>query len=171
MSGGDAFWHVNVNLSIPIPIHGWFRPLIPNEMTDLPGADENPLTIKQVLSNQINRSGPAMLAAALQSEHPQWTPQEAEAKARSILSEVQPAADFVINHANLYSIKPLFMFDIAGISDSKSRSSETWMAAGGGVQVTIVTASFEIGYMQTLTGPTSGNRGSVFMRLVFQNLF
>ena len=45
------------------------------------------------------------------------------------------------------------------------------VAAGGGLQLTIVTASFEVGYMHTLSGPTFGNRGNVFARLVFQNLF
>jgi len=170
-TGGDSFWHVNVNLALPLPLRGWFYPLIPNELTDLPGADGTSLSIKQVLSRQINVSGPNMLAAALQTEHPEWSAEQAADRARSILSEVRPAADFIINHANLYSIKPLLMFDAAGIDDRRSHASETWLAAGGGVQITLVTANFEIGYMQTLSGPTIGNRGSVFMRLVFQNLF
>ena len=39
------------------------------------------------------------------------------------------------------------------------------------IRFTIVTAKLEVGYMRTLSGPTFGNRGNVFVRLVFQNLF
>jgi hypothetical protein len=34
-----------------------------------------------------------------------------------------------------------------------------------------VTAKFEAGYMRTLSGPTFGQKGNAFVRLVFQNLF
>jgi hypothetical protein len=168
--GGNAFWHVNLNISIPIPLSGWYRPLIPNETTDLPGPDGQLLSLKQVLNNQVTRSGPNLLAAALRAKDPTLSPQDAAAKAKSILSEVEPAADYIINDANLYAIKPLLMFDAAGLSGTGA-ASQTWFAAGGGLQLTLVTARFEIGYMRTLSGPTFGSRGNVFVRLVFENLF
>jgi len=39
------------------------------------------------------------------------------------------------------------------------------------VEVTIVIAKLQVGYMRTISGPTFGSRGNVFVRLVFQNLF
>jgi len=163
--GGDAFWHVNVNVTFPIA--AWSMPLIPNELTDIPDKNGNSMSIKQVLTNQIDFTGPNMLAAVLQQQG--LSADEARTQARRILNEVSPAARFIINDANLYSIKPLLMMDAAGMSGGGS--SETWLAAGGGVQLTVVTAKFEAGYMRTLSGPTFGQKGNAFVRLVFQNLF
>ncbi len=56
--GGDAFWNVNVNLALPIP--SWSRPLIPNEQTDLTDANGNPVSLKQLLTRQIDVTGPNM---------------------------------------------------------------------------------------------------------------
>ena len=164
--GGDTFWHVNLNVTIPI--RAWSMPLIPNELTDIPGADGNPLSIKQLLRRQIDVTGPSMLAAVLQQQG--LSADEAARKAKSILQEVTPAARFIIDEANLYSIKPLLMLDAAGLS-GEGASSETWLAVGGGVQLTVVTAKFEAGYMRTVSGPTFGQQGNAFVRLVFQNLF
>jgi hypothetical protein len=164
--GGDTFWHVNVNVTIPIPM--WSMPLIPNEMTDIPDANGNPMSIKQMLRNQIDVTCPSMLAAVLQQQGLSAT--EAAEKANRILQEVTPATRFIIDDANIYSIKPLLMMDAAGLS-GQGGSSETWLAVGGGVQLTVVTAKFEAGYMHTLSGPTFGQKGNAFVRLVFQNLF
>jgi hypothetical protein len=169
--GGNAFWHVNVNLSLPIPLHGWSLPLIPNEQTGLVDADGNPVTIKQMLNKQVQKTGPNMLAAVLRTENPALTPDQAGEQARQVFSEIEPATQYIINDANVYSIKPLLMFDAAGLSDDRGFGNQTWMAGGGGLQLTIVTAKFEIGYMHTLSGPTFGSRGNVFVRLVFENLF
>lgn len=167
VSGGDSFWHVNVNLAVPV--RPWSRALIPNEPTDIEGADGKPISLKQLLRKQVDVTGPSMLAATLR--HEGMSAEEAQRKAGEILGEVQPATHFIIDDANLYSVKPLLMFDAAGMTDGRARSAETWLAAGGGLQVTIVTAKLEVGYMRTVSGPTFGNRGNVFVRLVFQNLF
>ncbi|MDQ2825174.1 MAG: outer membrane protein assembly factor [Verrucomicrobiota bacterium] len=164
--GGDAFWHVNLNVTFPIP--SLSRSLIPNEVTDLKDSKENLVSVKQLLGRQIDVSGPNMLAATLQEQG--MSDQEATERANEILQEVTPAAHYIINEANLYSLKPILMFDAAGMSDHGG-ANETWLAAGGGIQLTVVTAKLEVGYMQTLTGPTFGSRGSLFARLVFQNLF
>jgi hypothetical protein len=165
-TGGDTFWHVNLNVTLPIPT--WSMPLIPNELTDIPDVNGNPISIKQLLRTQIDVTGPSMLAAVLQEQG--LSAAEAERQARRILQEVTPAAHFVIDQANLYSIKPLLMVDAAGLS-GQGASSETWLAAGGGVQLTVVTAKLEAGYMRTVSGPTFGRQGNAFVRLVFQNLF
>ena len=164
--GGDTFWSVNLNVTFPIP--AWSMPLIPNEVTDIPDRNGNPMSVKQLLTNQIDITGPNLLAAVLQGQG--LSAMEAARQARQILGEVTPAARFIINDANLYSIKPLLMVDAAGMS-GQGGSSETWLAVGGGVQLTVVTAKFEAGYMRTLSGPTFGQEGNAFVRLVFQNLF
>ncbi|HSV63007.1 MAG TPA: hypothetical protein VLH83_06645 [Chthoniobacterales bacterium] len=164
--GGETFWHVNINATIPIP--PWSMPLIPNVATDIPDIDGNPLTIKTLMRRQIDVTGPSMLAAVLQEQG--MSAQEANHRAKQILQEVAPATHFIIDEANLFSIKPLLMFDAAGLSGSHGED-ETWLAAGGGIQLTIVTAKFEAGYMHTLSGPTFGDRGNAFVRLMFQNLF
>ncbi|MGI8962248.1 MAG: hypothetical protein ACR2IV_21315, partial [Bryobacteraceae bacterium] len=164
--GGENFWHVNLNVTIPI--RPWSRSLIPNESTDIPDRNGNPLTIKQLLSRQIDVTGPSMLAAVLKNEG--MSQDEANVRAKEILNEVSPAARFVINDANIFSLKPLLMFDAAGLSN-RDNASETWMAAGGGLQLTVVIAKLEAGYMHTISGPTFGHDGNAFVRLVFQNLF
>ncbi len=165
-SGGDTFWHVNLNVTIPI--RPWSMSLIPNELTDLEDADGHPLSIKQLLKRQINVTGPSMLRAVLKQEG--LSDAEAERQARQVFQEITPATRFLIDDANLYSLKPLLMFDAAGLSDRSGRS-ETWLAAGGGLQLTIVTAKMEAGYVHTLSGPRQGHAGNAFVRLVFQNLF
>jgi hypothetical protein len=165
--GSEGFWHVNVNLTIPI--RWWSRALIPNELTDIEDASGRPVTLKQLLRKQVDVTGPSMLAATLKKEG--MSAEEAEKRAGEILGEVRPATHFIIDDANIYSVKPLLMFDAAGLTDKGLSSGETWLAAGGGLEVTIVIAKLQVGYMRTLSGPTFGSRGNVFVRLVFQNLF
>jgi hypothetical protein len=164
--GGSRFWHANLNVSLPVP--KWSRPLIPNEMTDLPGADGSPQTLKQILRAQVDRTGPNMLQSTLQATDG-LTPDEAKRRANEIFDEIRPATHFVIDQANVFAVKPLLMFDAAELESSPGRAS--WLAAGVGVQLTVVTAKFEAGYMRTLSGPTFGSRGNVFARLGFERLF
>jgi hypothetical protein len=164
--GGTHFWHVNLNVTLPIP--RWSRPLIPNEKTDLPGPDGEPQTLKQILRAQVDRTGPNMLQSTLQLKDA-LTPDEAKARATEIFAGIRPAAHFVIDQANVIAVKPLLMFDAAELYLSPER--EAWTAAGFGIQLTIVTAKFEAGYMRTLSGPTFGSRGNFFGRLGFERLF
>jgi hypothetical protein len=152
--GGDGYWHVNLNLTFPI--RSWSFPLIPQE-------DE----IRRMLKNGINVSGRNLLVAYLKNQG--LTPEEARAEASRTLDVIRPATEFIIEEANLYAIKPLLMFDAGGLSGAGRDAA--WTAAGAGVQLTIVTARFELGYMHTLNGQTTGDRGNVFCRLFFQTLF
>ena len=152
--GGDAFWHLNVNLTLPI--QKWSSPLIPPE-------DE----VRQMLKSGINVSGRNGLIAALKTQG--MSRDAAVAEADRTLNEIRPATEFIIDEANLYSVKPLLMFDAGGLMGAGDNA--TWFAVGGGFQLTIVTAKFELGYMHTLSGPAAGDPGNFFLRLVFQNLF
>ncbi len=153
-AGGDGFWHVNANLALPIRALSF--PLIP--------ADDE---VRGMLRNGINVSGRSFLITTLKGQG--LSPTAARAEADRILGEIRPATDYIVNEANFYALKPLLMFDAAGLSGAAGKS--TWSALGGGIQLTVVTAKFELGYMRTLTGPTGGRQGNLSMRLVFQNLF
>jgi hypothetical protein len=153
-SGGTGFWHVNANLTLPI--RGWSFPLIP--------PDEE---VRDRLRNGIYVSGRNMLVSSLKNQG--LVRDAAVAEADRTLDEIRPATDYIIDEANLYSIKPLLMLDAGGLGEKADRRS--WLAAGAGVQLNIVSAKFELGYMRTLRGPTVGDRGNLFLRLVFQNLF
>ena len=157
---------MNLNISVPIP--PWSRPLIPNETTDLPGPDGSPQTLKQILHAQIDRTGPNLLQSTLQTKDG-LTPAEARRRATEIFDGIQPAAHFIIDQANVFALKPLLLFDIAEMHFSPGR--ESWAAAGLGIQLTIVTAKLEAGYMRTVSGPTFGSHGNFFARLGFARLF
>jgi hypothetical protein len=143
-------------------------PLIPNEATDLPGPDGTPQTLKQILRTQVDRTGPNLLQSSLQVSD-KLSPTEARQRAEQIFGEIRPATHFVIDQANVFAVKPLLLFDIAELESGPERA--TWTAAGAGVQLMIVTAKFEAGYMHTLSGPRFGSRGNVFARLGFERLF
>ena len=165
--GGQSFWHANLNVAIPLP--WWSRPLIPNEETDIEDSQGRPVTIKQMMRRQVDVTGPSMLGATLKS---QGVPAaEATKRAQDVFAEIRPATHFMIDDASIYAIKPLLMVDAGGLVSPGGSASETWLAAGAGIQVTVVTAKFEAGYVRTVSGPTFGDRGNVFVRLVFQNLF
>src|SRR5262249_32606756 len=143
--GGDAFWHLNLNVAIPLPGKWLSRPLIPNESTDVPDSTGNPITLKELLRKQIDVTGPSMLEATL--KHEGSSEEEAKAKAARVLGEIKPATSFIIDDAVLFAIKPLLMLDVARLYGGRGASDETWVAAGGGAQLTIVVAKFELGYM------------------------
>ena len=164
--GGDAFWHLNLTVTIPLP--RWSRPLIPNEATDVVNDRGKVVTIKEMLRQQIDVTGPSMLAAVLRKEGMSTT--DARLEAARILDEIRPAAHYIIEDANVFSLKPMLMIDAAGLR-RETLPADTWVAVGGGLQLTVVTAKFETGYMHTVSGPEFDRSGSFFFRLVFQNLF
>ena len=128
-----------------------------------------PVTIKQILRSQIDRTGPNMLAITLENQGP--SPAEAEARAAEVFDEIKPATTFIIDYAALYSVKPLVMLDVAQLFGGNGVPDRLWVAAGAGIQLTVVTAKLEAGYMHTVSGPTYGPKGNFFARLVFQSLF
>jgi hypothetical protein len=158
-TGGDAFWHFNANVSIPIP--PWSYPLIPNEEMD-------GISLKQVLKGQLNTSKNFIIS---QLEKRGMTLERATAEADKAVQEVRPAVEFIADQANVYSLKPLVMIDAARLWTSDTTNGRTWVAVGGGVQLTIVVAKFEAGYLRTVRREVGDNGGNFVLRLVFQNLF
>ncbi len=155
--GSSDYWHINVNLSLPLP--GFSSPLIPNEEV-APG-----LTLKRLLKN---KAGDSVSHLAVEFEDEGLSPAAALAKAKAIYGEVQPAIEFIADRANVYALKPLLLCDVAGETDTQ-RGRRVAAAVGGGVQLTIVTAKMEIGYMHTVAGDSRS--GNFFGRITFENIF
>ncbi|MFL6596063.1 MAG: hypothetical protein ACJ8HQ_11525 [Chthoniobacterales bacterium] len=158
VTGANSYWHVNLNVTLPIPSLSF--PLIPNEEV-APG-----LSLKRLLKNKAGDSV-AFYAAELEAEG--HSPDEALAMAKKTYSEVRPAIDYIADRANVWALKPLLMCDVAG-QDSGSSGQRVQAALGAGIQLTIVTAKFELGYMHTVAGDDNGS-GNLFGRIVFENIF
>lgn len=157
--GGTSYWSINLNVSLPIPRLS--SPLIPDEEA-IDG-----VSLKQLLKTKAGDSV-SFYAADLQKQG--LSPEEALSKAKATYGEVKPAIDFLADRANVYSLKPLIMCDVAQLNapgaDNKAR-----LALGGGVQLTIVTAKFEVGYMRTMVGEAGDPSGNFVARITFENLF
>lgn len=156
--GSSSYWQLNLNVSLPIPALS--RPLIPDEEV-APG-----VSLKRLLKNKASDS---IAFYAIELEEQGFTPAAALAKARATYGEVRPAIEFIADRANVYSVKPLLLCDLAG-QDEGSGDHRVQAAIGGGLQLTIVTAKMEIGYMHTVAGGRDKS-GNLFGRIVFQNLF
>jgi hypothetical protein len=62
------------------------------------------------------------------------------------------------------------LFDVAQIS-SDGLGSKIWAGVGGGVQMNVVNARLETGYMQTIAPATDSSNGNFFLRFTFQDFF
>ena len=165
--GGSRYWHVNLNVALPV--ERWSRPLIPNELTDIEDSAGRPVTLKQMMRRQVDVSGPALLSETLKSQG--MSAEEARREAEAAMAEIRPAVHFIIDDANVFSVRPLLLLDAAGLSGGGPAAAR-WVALGLGVALTVVTARAEAGYMRTVSGPTTDvGPGAFFFRLVFQNLF
>jgi hypothetical protein len=63
------------------------------------------------------------------------------------------------------------MLDVTQIGDSDGLVSTIWAGLGGELQMNIVNAKFEIGYMQTIAPLTDSSVGNFSLRFVFQDFF
>jgi len=167
--GGTSFWGVSLNVSVPIP--PWSRPLIPNEVVESiedANGKQRDVTLKDVLKTQVAQ-GERLLRSSLVRQG--VTPEDAAAQARDTWKEIQPVANFIADQANLFSVKPLLMLDVGQIAGAAQGDGRVRMAVGGGLQLTVVVARFEVGYLHTVQRAPGDDRGNLFVRLTFQNLF
>lgn len=160
----QTFSHVNVSMSIPV---GLSHPLIP-DFEPIPG-----FTVGDLLKARVDKDN--LLKAVLKSQG--HTDAEATAEQERVMRSVRPAVHFVADNANLWSIKPLLLFDFARttaeyVGVSSFSPHETWRAIGGGVQFEVVTAQFQAAYIHSISPPLEHRGGGNFvLRLIFQNLF
>lgn len=165
INGGRSYWHLNLNISIPFS--SWSRPLIP----DIVISDEpRVMTLRSALKGQV-RSAKNFILDDLINNHGYPDTEQTEVVADRIIDkDIRPTLDYLADRANIYSIKPLLLLDIAQISDPVFKN-KTWFAAGMGVQVNIVIARLEMGYMQTLSPASDSGSGNLFVRFILQNFY
>jgi len=179
--GGTSYWHANLNVALPVP--KWSKPLIPNVTIEglvkkdancklILDSDGNPIpedrTLGQVLKSQGSCSKNT-LGKLFQKQG--MTPDAAAAKAETELRSINSILAFLADRANLVSVKPLVLFDVARLYNDGVQNTGVRYGVGGGVQLTVVVAKFEAGYVYGVRRFPSDPPGNFVVRLVFQNLF
>lgn len=84
--------------------------------------------------------------------------------------DIKPTIDYLADRANIYSIKPEFFFDLGQIY-RQGVGDKIWAASGAGLQLNIVNAKLEIGYVQTLFPKSDVSKGNFLMRFSVQNFY
>jgi hypothetical protein len=180
--GGTSYWHFNVNLAFPI--RKWSRPLIPSDIS-IDGIPKTDANCKKVLDSdgnlaiedrplgEILKSQGACAKNSLAQMYRQQGLSRADAEAKAIkdLTGVDSVLSFLVDRANLISVKPLLMFDAARLYNTGNPDDHTRYGVGGGFQVTVVIAKFEAGYLVGVRRFPTDPPGNFVVRLVFQNLF
>lgn len=199
IGGGTSYWHLNLSASIPIPKLS--RPLIPSETIVSGTSCSDCASLKQMLKNQVangkNIFIDALAVQRLTTEQRDalaldrddgLTPEELtrlEAAERAFEQgrlAVMPEADafwgkmtpminYIADQANLFAIKPVLMFDVAGLSGRDEPSQRARLAVGGGLQFNIVVVKFEAGYMRTVRRLPGDERGNFVIRMLFERFF
>lgn len=165
ITGGTAYWHMNLNFSIPVST--WARPLIPDILLS---EEPRRMTLRTALKAQSS-TAKNFIIDDLISDHGFADDEQTEAIADKMIDkDIRPTLNYLADRANVYSIKPLLLFDIAQITD-RVLETKTWLAAGLGVQVNIVIARLELGYMQTLSPASDSGIGNLFLRFTLQNFY
>lgn len=171
--GGTSYWNVNLNVTVPIP--KWSSPLVPDITIELPtgvDADGNPIMEDRALRVILKKQGESSRKVLERIFVKEGLSQpDAEAKSRREVKSINSILGFIADEANIYSVKPLFMFDAARLDATGATNNKTRYAVGAGVQFTVVIAKFEAGYMRTLNGLPGDSKGNFVTRLFFQNLF
>jgi hypothetical protein len=84
--------------------------------------------------------------------------------------EILPITNFIADHANIIAVKPLVMFDVAHLA-LQGTGANTRYGVGSGLQIDVVMARFELGYMAALNRMPGDPRGSFVGRLVLRRFF
>jgi hypothetical protein len=115
----------------------------------------------------------------LMKKNPNMSEEEAEQEAEKIAApraaelverDVAPAIRFISRHANLYAVKPMVMLDAAYLRGVAAERRQRF-AAGGGIQLVMIMARAELGYMRSLPGIRGESKGNFVFRLTLQNIF
>jgi hypothetical protein len=85
--------------------------------------------------------------------------------------DILPVTNFIADHANIIAVKPLLMFDVASLNAQTGLGSVRRWSAGGGLQLDVVLARFEVGYLAALKRGDGDPKGSLVARLVLKRLF
>ena len=92
-------------------------------------------------------------------------------EADAVWQRLSPTISYIADKANLFAIKPLLLFDVERSYFPDDAQQRVRTALGTGLQLNIVIAKFETGYLRTLRHLPGDQRGNFFVRMVFQRLF
>jgi hypothetical protein len=160
--GANSYHHFNLSLSIPIP--SLSAPLIPDEVVN----DSPRTTLRDLVDFAVN-TGQDALSSTFEDEG--LSSDEADAKAKKVFGQIRPGIKYLTNYAKIYSVKPVVMFDAARMTRIDSGDPQSRYSVGGGLELTIVIAKFQAGYMHAVNRFEGEKRGNFVFRLVFTNLF
>ncbi|HJQ32908.1 MAG TPA: hypothetical protein VJ866_12040 [Pyrinomonadaceae bacterium] len=96
---------------------------------------------------------------------------EVKPEADKVWARLTPTINYIADNANFYSVKPLIMFDAANLSARGEPDQRTRLALGGGLQLNVVVAKFQVGYLRTVRRVPGDERGNFVIRMVFEKLF
>ncbi|MGZ5134125.1 MAG: hypothetical protein ACXWCG_03200 [Flavitalea sp.] len=165
MTGGSTFWHLNLNFTIPVT--RWARPLIPDVVIS---EEPRRMTLRSALKGQVV-SAKNFILDDLISTNGLPDDENTEAIADRIVDrDIRPTLDYLANRANVYSVKPLLLFDIGRLGN-RDTNNITWLSAGLGVQVKIVVARLDLAYMHTLSPSDYSGTGNLFVRFILENFY
>jgi hypothetical protein len=165
VTGGRTFWHLNLNFSIPVS--RWARPLIPDIVIS---EEPRRMTLRSALKGQVGSAKNFILDDLITTNgFPDDENTEAIAD-RIINRDIRPTLDYLADRANVYTVKPLLLFDIGRLGDHDFKNV-TWLAAGLGIQVKIVVARLDLAYMHTLSPSEYAGTGNLFLRFILENFY
>lgn len=155
----ESFVHFNTTVSIPV---GLSRPLIP-AFEPIPG-----VSVAQLLKARVDKDN--LLKAVLKSQG--YSDADAQKEQDRVMSAIRPAVHFIADDANLWSLKPIALFDYVRTHAADSPVPDmSWPAVGAGVQLETVTAQLQAAYVHSLPEAAHPRVGNFVFRLLFQNLF
>ena len=164
VSGGTSYWGVNINFSIPIT--KWSAPLIPDVVIQ---EEPRRLTIRSAIKGQVN-TAKSFIANDL-ALNGGLSDDDADAAAERIVDkDIKPTINYLADRANIYSIKPILFFD-AGQINKRGVGNRLWIASGAGLQINIVNAKLQLGYIQTLSPKADASKGNFLMSFSVQNFY
>ncbi len=159
--GFTSYQHLNLTVAIPIP--GLSEPLIPDEVVN----SSPRTTLRDLIEFAVN-SGQEALSSSLQDDG--LSAEEADKKAAKMFEEIRPGVKYITDYSKIYAIKPLLMFDQARLR-LEDHTGQAKYSIGGGIELTVVLAKFQAGYMRAIDPSPRDSRGNFVLRLVFSNLF
>ncbi len=163
VSGGSSYWHLNLNFSVPIA--RWSSPLIPDIVID----EETGSTARRKIKGQVNFAK-SLIQIDLVDNHGFSEEAADSAAERIIAKDIRPAINYLADRANVYSIKPVLYFDLAQLN-KHGLENKLWGAAGAGLQLNIVNAKLDLGYMQTLFPFSDKSKGNFLLRFTVQDFY
>lgn len=164
LSGGTSYW--GLNLSFSIPFSKWAHPLIP----DIVIADEpHIITLRSALKGQV-QTAKNFIANDLALNGGLSDDAADSAAERIVNKDIRPTLNYLADRANVYSIKPLLYFDLGQVN-KRNVADQMYAAAGTGLQINIVNARLELGYMQTVSPQKNSSKGNFLMRFTVQNFY